>query len=497
MHWLDRSVKLWYFVIVNWSVHQRMLEGIPRRLAELLGVSPGKVRVRYSDPPGPGEEEVDLVLGVGSHRFAVEYKADGTAAPISTAVRVVRAFAGKLGKKAIPMVVTPFMGEVGRQLCAESGVSWMDLSGNASIEASGLRIHVKGQPNQFKRRGRPRSLFAPKSARIAHWLLLHPERAFAQRELSQAVGMSEGFVSRIVRGLEEQELVVREPGGAVRARDYDVLLDAWREVYDFSKHTIIRGHIAARQHLITIYESQKDWNRASGNTVVLLEFEPKNADLHLFLSQMYMNMNQFDDALREAEKASQLRPGSAAVYLHQAMLAEKADKKKEAIEYYKQAVKLDKKNHVICNTLAMLLEKQGNRKEAITYYKQAVELNPSNVGYHTNLADAYEKDGQLQQAAAAYEALVALDKKNKKAWEALAVLQERTKNQPKALAAYQALNGLEPKNIFWLQKIAALHEQLGNIAKARDTYKAVLDIDPKHTQARQKYVDLSKRLVKK
>ena len=246
MHWLDRSVKLWYFVIVNWSVHQRMLEGIPRRLAELLGVSPGKVRVRYSDPPGPGEEEVDLVLGVGSHRFAVEYKADGTAAPISTAVRVVRAFAGKLGKKAIPMVVTPFMGEVGRQLCAESGVSWMDLSGNASIEASGLRIHVKGQPNQFKRRGRPRSLFAPKSARIAHWLLLHPERAFAQRELSQAVGMSEGFVSRIVRGLEEQELVVREPGGAVRARDYDVLLDAWREVYDFSKHTIIRGHIAAR-----------------------------------------------------------------------------------------------------------------------------------------------------------------------------------------------------------------------------------------------------------
>ena len=259
---------------------------------------------------------------------------------------------------------------------------------------------------------------------------------------------------------------------------------------------INRGHIAARQHLITIYESQKDWNRAAGNTVVLLEYEPKNADLHLFLSQMYMNMNKFDAALSEAEKASQLRPGSAAVYLHQAMLAEKAGKKKEAIEYYKQAVKLDKKNHAVCNNLAMLLEKQGDRKEAITYYKQAVALNPANIGYHINLADAYEKNSQIKEAAAAYEALVARDKKNKKAWEALAVLQERTKNPQKALAAYQALNGLEPKNIFWLQKMAALHEQLGNIAKARDTYKAVLDIDPKHTQARQKYVDLSKKLIK-
>jgi hypothetical protein len=43
--------------------------------------------------------------------------------------------------------------------------------------------------------------------------------------------------------------------------------------------------------------------------------------------------------------------------------------------------------------------------------------------------------------------------------------------------------------------MAALHEQLGNITKARDTYKAVIAIDPKNTQARQKYVELSKRMV--
>ena len=223
-----------------------MLEKIPQQLAELLGLPTGKVRVRSADRLGQGKQEVDLVLDAGANRFAVEYKADGTAAPISAAARVVRAFVGKLGRKAILMVVTQFMGEVGRQLCAESGVSWMDLSGNARIEAPGLRIHIKGHPNQFKRRGRPGSMFAPKSSRIAHWLLLHPERAFAQRELSQAVGMGEGFVSRIVRGLEEQELIFREAGGAVRVRDHDALLAAWREAYDFSRHTIVRGHIAAR-----------------------------------------------------------------------------------------------------------------------------------------------------------------------------------------------------------------------------------------------------------
>lgn len=256
-----------------------------------------------------------------------------------------------------------------------------------------------------------------------------------------------------------------------------------------------RGHVPARQQLIKIYEARKEWNRAAGNTVVLLEFEPNNADLRLFLSQMYMNMGKYDSALREAKAAAKLRPGNAAVVLQQGQLAEKANKPAEAVTFYKQALKLDRKNHALCNNLALLLEKQGKRKEAITYYKQAVALSPSSTGYRINLADAYEKNGQIKEAAAAYEALVARDKKNKKAWEALVVLHERTKNPRKALAACQALNGLEPKNILWLQKMAALHEQLGSIAKARDTYKAVLDINPKHAQARQKYVELSKKLV--
>jgi len=259
--------------------------------------------------------------------------------------------------------------------------------------------------------------------------------------------------------------------------------------------TTNRGHIAARQQLIKGYESRKEWARAAGNTVVLLEFEPKNADLHLFLSQMYMNMKKYEAALKEASEAARLKPGHASVALHQAMLAEKANKKKEAIGYYKQALKLDRKNHAISNNLAMLLEKQGKRKEAITYYKKAVDLNPSNIGYRANLADAYEKSGQLKQAAAAYETLVARDKKNKKAWEALAVLHERTKNPSKALKAYQTLNRMEPKKVLWLQKTADLHEQLGNLSKARDTYKAVLAIDPKNARARKKYVELSKRLL--
>lgn len=80
------------------------------------------------------------------------------------AVRSIRRFVEASRKKLIPLVATPFMGEIGQKLCEEADVCWMDLSGNAHLVGAGLRVIIEGKPNQFKRPGRPRSVFAPHRA---------------------------------------------------------------------------------------------------------------------------------------------------------------------------------------------------------------------------------------------------------------------------------------------------------------------------------------------
>ncbi len=229
------------------ELNQRMVEEIPRRLAELVAVPMSRVRVEVK-PFAPDDEnnQVDLLVLAGNFNFAVEWKASGQAAALAMALRSIRRFVEKSRKKFIPLVAVPFIGEVGRNMCKEAGVCWLDLSGNAYLAGPGLRVNIEGKPNQFKRPGRPRSLFAPKSARITRWLLVEPDRSFTQRELAKASGLDEGFTSRIVRQLEEQRLVSRNPAGAVKVADFDALLDAWREAYHFFKHHIVRGHIAAR-----------------------------------------------------------------------------------------------------------------------------------------------------------------------------------------------------------------------------------------------------------
>ena len=218
------------------------VQQVAERLAELLDLPPSAAGVRHQ----PARSSVDALIDLGGRTFVVEWKGAGAAAPVAMAAQQVREFSAQCGPGVVPLVAVPFMGRVGREQCEEAEVGWLDLSGNAQISAPGIRVLVEGQPNRFKRRGRPSSAFAPKSARIARWLLLHPHRPMFQREIAQATDMDEGFTSRIVSKLEEDELILRREDGAVSVRDPDLLLDAWREDYEFSKHRILQGHSPAR-----------------------------------------------------------------------------------------------------------------------------------------------------------------------------------------------------------------------------------------------------------
>lgn len=258
-----------------------------------------------------------------------------------------------------------------------------------------------------------------------------------------------------------------------------------------------RGNIDARQRLIKIYGKDKQWKRVAANTKVLLEYDPKNSELYLYLSDTYLKMNDIRHALSAAQEAEKFKSRDASIYLQLALLYEKAKKDDKAVEYYKKAVIRDSKNATAYNNLGLLLERKGKISEAIKNYGKAVALKPKDIGCYTNLADAYEKTRQWKKAVNVYKRVIKLDKKNKDAWEALAILYYKDKKKWKALEAYQQLSRLEPKKVLWHQKMAELYEQLGRLDKAREKYRIVLTLDPANKDAKLRYVEISKKKIKK
>jgi len=216
------------------------LAGATRIFSEFLGSEPDVVPVTQSIPG------VDLAFQALGKLFIVMYRASSSIILLKTAIDQLRKLALPIDVKVVPVICVPFMGAAGRTVCAEAGIGWFDMSGNGRIIGPEFNFRVEGRPNQFKVRGRPADIFAPKSSRIARWLLIHQGKSFFQRELARATGMDEGFVSRIVSRMVKEGLVRREESGNVLAQDPAALMAAWREMYRIQAYAWRRGHIAAR-----------------------------------------------------------------------------------------------------------------------------------------------------------------------------------------------------------------------------------------------------------
>ena len=211
-----------------------------------------------------GGPDLSARLTAAGKRFLVEYKPAATTEQLGTALHRLAAWTNANPLGPVPLLVVPYMGPTGQQLCRSSGISWMDLSGNAEIAAPPISVRVQGEPNRFKRPGRPASMFSARSSRLARTLLLDPAQVYTQTRLAESTGLSPGFLSRLLPRYEEAGFVKRTPEGRTiqfHASDPSGLLDAWRAEYAFTDHTILRGHVAARTGPELLRELAANLNR--------------------------------------------------------------------------------------------------------------------------------------------------------------------------------------------------------------------------------------------
>jgi hypothetical protein len=276
-------------------------------LAKWLKVSKNGIHIKNQFH----NRKVDGFFKMGKYEFVIEIKNGSNSAQVSSAIQSLKNNRIQSRMSLIPLVVVPFMGDVGRKLCEDNGVSWADLSGNADISAPNLRVLIGGHPNLYKNLGRPSSPFAPKSSRIARWLLINAKKSITQRELSFATNVDEGQTSRIISRLEDEELIFRKNDGSIVISNPDLLLDSWREKYDFKKNRIIKGHIAARSSneilkKISDLLSDKDiLHAATGLSGAWLYCKFANFRIVSFYIEEQLSKNLFESlGFREEERGS-------------------------------------------------------------------------------------------------------------------------------------------------------------------------------------------------
>lgn len=131
------------------------------------------------------------------------------------------------------------------------------LAGTATtVNQPPVHVIIEGTKPVKQTPGRKKNLFAPKSSRIVHWLLLHPAREWRAREIGEATGIDSGHLSRILARLCEKELIERD-GRSIYLPKAATLLEAWREAYTPPCGNILKGVIPSKSGRETMAALEK------------------------------------------------------------------------------------------------------------------------------------------------------------------------------------------------------------------------------------------------
>jgi hypothetical protein len=177
-------------------------------------------------------------------RLVVQWKSQGHPQRVREAAGQLHYYLSHLkrGKEAAyGVLAAPFISEASAKICAEAGIGYVDLVGNARLSFGKVFIErrVTGQ-NPFRRR-ELHSLFSARATRVLRVLLTGPLRTWKVQELAQSSKVSLGWVSQVRKQLIAQEWATANEAG-LRITQPSALLNAWASKDQWKSRTTIRQY---------------------------------------------------------------------------------------------------------------------------------------------------------------------------------------------------------------------------------------------------------------
>jgi hypothetical protein len=133
-------------------------------------------------------------------------------------------------------------------LCQANGWSWYDLAGNCRLEIPGVLLIERSGREPIKAHPRSGANLGTREAGRIVRALLAPENAgrrWTQRSLAthfqdlvpSIPDPSLALVNKVIQHLRDQAFLEPLTNRGFRVRDYEGLLRAWREAYQFGRHS--------------------------------------------------------------------------------------------------------------------------------------------------------------------------------------------------------------------------------------------------------------------
>lgn len=200
-----------------------------------------------SEPSGFSDRpEVDLLFSLTSPAgetalLAIEIKSRVEPRRVPELARRLREFTTAELPGAVPVLGAAYLSPRARELLRESGVGYIDTTGNVRITASapGVFISAEGDDRDpWPRRDGLQSLRGRGAARAVR-AIVDVAPPFGVRELAEETGTSAPTLSRVLGLLEREGVVTRQSRGKVVAVDWQGVIRRWAQDYDQARSNTV------------------------------------------------------------------------------------------------------------------------------------------------------------------------------------------------------------------------------------------------------------------
>jgi len=132
--------------------------------------------------------------------------------------------------------IAPYIAPVSAAICKESGIGYVDLSGNCSIAFQQIFINREKSGNLFPFKTGLTSIYSPKSERILRVLLVYPYRTWKAIDLAKEAQVSLGMITQVSKKLIEEEWLKKTARGISIIQPENLLAD-WSNNYTIKRNT--------------------------------------------------------------------------------------------------------------------------------------------------------------------------------------------------------------------------------------------------------------------
>lgn len=169
-------------------------------------------------------------------RIAVEVKTSGEPRYARQAIQQLSRYLEN-NQYSYGVFLAPYISPQSAELCAQSSIGTIDLSGNCRISFDRVYIENEGKPNRFAEKRDIRSLYSPKASRVLRVLLLNPKKSWKTQELANEAKVSLGQVANVKKLLADREWISETDSGILLSRPSDLLTE-WSENYSYEKNEV-------------------------------------------------------------------------------------------------------------------------------------------------------------------------------------------------------------------------------------------------------------------